>query len=56
MKHYRVIKMAKPAGPVVKTMDILAKDDSDAMRSAREDHDCPVCDVLQAGTKIGAIR
>ncbi|HEX8534138.1 MAG TPA: hypothetical protein VF662_08225 [Allosphingosinicella sp.] len=55
MKHYRVNKLAKPDGVVVKTKDLLASSDREAMQTAREDPDCPVCDVLQAGKKIGSI-
>lgn len=55
MKHYRVNKLAKPAGAVVKTKDILANTDREAMQTAREDDDCPICDVLQAGKKVGSI-
>jgi hypothetical protein len=55
MKHYRVNKLARPAGLVVKTKDILARDDKDALRTAREDEDCPVCDVLRDGEKVGSI-
>ena len=55
MRHYRVNKLAKPGGAVVKAKDILARDDKEAVQTAREDPDCPVCDVWQAGTKVGAI-
>lgn len=55
MKHYRVNKLTQPGGLVVKTKDILAKDDRDAVRTAREDGDCPVCDVVQAGKKVGSV-
>lgn len=55
MKHYRVNKLAKPGGVVVKAKDILATDDKQAMRTARDNEDCPVCDVWQAGKKVGSI-
>jgi hypothetical protein len=55
MKHYRVNKLAERNGPVVKSRDILARDDKDAVRTAREDEDCPVCEVLHAGKKVGSI-
>ncbi len=55
MKHYRLNKLAKPAGVVVKTRDIIARDDRDAVNTARNDDDCPVCDVLHAGRKIASI-
>lgn len=55
MKHYRVNKVAKPGGVVVKSKDILATDDKDAIATARQDEDCPVCEVLHAGQKIGSV-
>ncbi len=55
MKHYRVNKLAKPDGAVVKKKDILAADDKAAMARAEADPDCPVCDVLHAGKKVGSI-
>ncbi len=56
MKHYRVNKVTKPGGPIVKTKDILAKDDADAVRTARADNDCPVCDVFHAGQRVGRVN
>lgn len=56
MKHYRVNKLAKPGGPVVKKKDILAVDDNDAMGRADRDDDCPVCEVWHAGTKVGSVE
>ena len=55
MKHYRVNKLAARGGPVVKRKDILAKDDREAVERAREDEDCPICDVWRDGEKIGSI-
>jgi hypothetical protein len=55
MKHYRVNKLTKRGGTVVKKKDILATDDKDAMLTATNDDDCPVCDVWQAGTKVGSV-
>ena len=55
MKHYRVNKLAKPGGIVVKAKDIIARDDKEAVQTARNDADCPVCDVWHAGQKVGAI-
>jgi hypothetical protein len=55
MKHYRVNKVAKQDGVVVKRKDILASNDKDALAVAASDEDCPVCDVYQAGNKIGSI-
>ena len=55
MKHYRVNKLASSGGRIVKKKDILANSDREAMRRADEDEDCPVCDVWQAGKKVGSI-
>jgi hypothetical protein len=56
MKHYRVNKLTKPDGAVVKKKDILAADDRDAVVRATNDDDCPVCDVWHAGTKVGSVE
>lgn len=55
MKHYRVNKLTKRGGAVVKVRDIIARDDRDAMETAVNDPDCPVCEVMQAGEKVGTI-
>ncbi len=55
MKHYRVNKLSKPGGAIVKRKDMLASSDSQAVEQARADPDCPVCDVWQAGEKVGSI-
>lgn len=55
MKHYRVNKLTRRGGAVVKVRDIIARDDRDAMETASNDPDCPVCDVTHAGEKIGSI-
>jgi len=55
MKHYRVNKLAKPGGVIVKKKDIVAAGDKEAMARAEADPDCPVCDVFQAGKKVGSI-
>lgn len=55
MKHYRINKLAKVAGVVIKKKDILARSDSEAVRHAADDIDCPICEVLRDGKKVGAI-
>jgi hypothetical protein len=55
MKHYRVNKLAKAGGVVIKKKDIIAAGDRDAMARAKADPDCPLCDVLHAGQKVGSI-
>ena len=55
MKLYRVNKLAKPGGMVVKKKDILAPSDTHAVKHASENLDCPVCDVFRDGQKVGSI-
>ena len=55
MKLYRVNKLAKPGGAVVKTKHVLASNDRQAVADARDSDDCPVCDVLSDGKKVGSI-
>ena len=55
MKHYRINKVAAPGGRPLKTKDILAADDSQAVARAEDDEDCPVCEVYRAGKKVGAV-
>ncbi len=55
MKLYRINKVAKSGGPVLKKKDVLAKSDSEAMRRAEESPDCPVCDVLHNGQPVGSV-
>lgn len=55
MKHYRINKLARVDGIVVKKKDILAASDAEAVRHAAEDGDCPICDVLRDGKRVGAI-
>ena len=55
MKHYRINKVVKPGGRPLKTKDILAADDEQAVARAEGDDDCPVCEVYHAGNKVGAV-
>lgn len=55
MKLYRVNKLAKPGGVVVKKKHILAQSDEQAVRQAGDSADCPICDVLRDGEKVGQI-
>jgi hypothetical protein len=54
MKLYRINKLAKPGGAAIKTQDILARSDDEAIRRA-ESADCPVCEVLKDGRAVGSI-
>ena len=55
MKHYRVNKLARPGGVVVKKKDVLARNDAEAVATAAASDDCPVCDVLHNGERVGKI-
>ena len=55
MRHYRVNKLAKAGGVIVKRKDILASDDREAVARAESDHDCPICDVWRDGEKVGSV-
>ncbi len=52
---YRVNKLTKPGGLVVKKKDVLAPTDAAAVRQAADSPDCPVCDVLRNGQRVGSI-
>ena len=55
MKLYRINKLARPGGLVVKKKDVLAASDRDAVQAAADSEDCPVCDVLRDGQTVGSI-
>ena len=55
MKLYRINKLAKPDGVVVKSRDILAVSDREAVQQATDSADCPVCDVLRNGQPVGSV-
>ena len=55
MKLYRVNKLAKPGGEITKKKHILAPSDKEAVRQATDSPDCPICDVLRDGEKVGSI-
>ena len=55
MKHYRVNKVAKPGGVVLKKKDVLAASDQEAVQMAAESPDCPTCEVLREGQPVGSI-
>jgi hypothetical protein len=54
MKLYRINKLARPGGAVIKKHDVLAGSDEEALRRA-ENEDCPVCEVLRDGKAVGQI-
>ena len=55
MKLYRVDKLAKRNGAVVKRKHILANSDSLAVKQAEDSEDCPICDVLRDGKMVGQV-
>lgn len=55
MKLYRINKVTKPGGMVLKKKDVLAVSDRDAVRKAADSEDCPVCEVLKDGQQVGSI-
>jgi hypothetical protein len=55
MKLYRINKVSKPGGVVLKKKDVLAVSDREAVQKAADSPDCPVCDVLKDGQHIGSI-
>jgi len=57
VKLYRVNKLAKPNGVVVKKKHILADSDRQAVKQAEDSEDCPICDVLsEEGKTVGQIH
>lgn len=55
MKLYRINKVAKPGGTVLKKKDVLAASDKEALQRAKESPDCPICDVLREGQMVGSV-
>ena len=55
MKHYRINKLSKLGGMVLKKRDVLAVSDRDAVQKAADGEDCPVCEVLKDGQQIGSV-
>jgi len=55
VRLYRINKVAKPAGAILKQTHVLASSDQEAMRRAEDSVDCPVCDVLRDGRRVGTI-
>lgn len=55
VKLYRINKLAKRGGMIVKKKDVLAASDGEAVSKAADSPDCPVCDVLRDGEIVGSI-
>lgn len=56
MKLYRINKVTKPGGEVIKHTDVLASSDSEALKRAEESPDCPICEVARDGKPVGTVR
>jgi hypothetical protein len=55
MKLYRIDKLAKHGGTIVKKKHILAPSDRQAVKQAEDSEDCPICDVLRDGELVGQV-
>lgn len=56
MKLYRVDKLAKAGGAVIKNKHILAASDKAAVAQAGDSPECPICDVVaENGQKVGQV-
>jgi hypothetical protein len=55
MKLYRIDKLARRGGAVIKKKHILAVSDRQAVAEAEASDDCPICDVLRDGEKVGQV-
>jgi hypothetical protein len=55
MKLYRINKLAKLGGIVVKKKHILAQSDTQAVKQAEASDDCPICDVVRDGQRVGQV-
>ena len=55
MKLYRINKLSRAGGPVIKKKHILARSDREAVQEAADSDDCPICDVLRDGEQVGSI-
>jgi hypothetical protein len=55
VKHYRINKVTAPGGRALKKRDILARSDREAVQSAEDSPDCPVCEVLRDGNVVGIV-
>lgn len=55
MKLYRVDKLAKAGGAVIKKKHILAPTDRAAVEQAADSDDCPICDVKRDGQTVGQV-
>jgi hypothetical protein len=56
VKLYRIDKVARLGGAVLKKKHVLANSDNAAMKRAADSADCPICEVLgEDGKRVGSI-
>ena len=55
MQLYQLDKVATALGPVLKTKHVLANNDREAVRTARADEDCPICEVRREGKRVAIV-
>ena len=55
MKLYRINKVTKTGGVILKKKDVLATSDKEAVQKAADSVDCPVCEILKDGQQVGSI-
>ena len=55
MKLYRINKLTKLGGLILKKKHVLAGSDREAVQKAADSTDCPVCEVLKDGEPVGSI-
>jgi len=55
MKLYRIDKLARQGGAVIKKKHVLAPTDREAVKQAEDSDDCPICDVLRDGKLVGQV-
>jgi hypothetical protein len=55
MKLYRINKLSKIGGVVLKKKHVLAASDREAVQEAADSPDCPICEVLKDGQQVGSI-
>ena len=56
VKLYRIDKVVRLGGAVLKKKHVLAASPNEAMRRAEESPDCPTCEVVaEDGRSVGSI-
>lgn len=56
MGHYRVYKLDEATRRIVKGKSVEAASDKQALDAARQDPDCPVCEVWTGAREVGSIE